>query len=137
MSEGAKNEKNEYYYGLGRRKEAVAKVKLYPGKGEFTVNDKDAKKDYFSKMLLTNIGQPFRLTGTEDKYKIVVAAVGGGKSGQADAIKLGIARALLKVNPEFRISLKKAGFLTRDPREKERKKYGLKRARKAPQFSKR
>lgn len=129
--------KNEYYYGLGRRKEAVARVRLYPGKGQILVNDKDITEGYFSKILIDRLIQPLKLTGTEGKFKITVKAEGGGKTGQAEAVRLGISRALIEFNPEFRTTLKKAGFLTRDQREKERKKYGLKRARKAPQFAKR
>lgn len=130
--------KKEYYYGLGRRKEAVARVRLYSGKGQLTVNSKNMIEDgYFSKILIDRLVQPLRLTGNEGKFDVSVVAAGGGKTGQAEAVRLGIARALLELNPEFRTTLKKAGFLSRDPREKERKKYGLKRARKAPQFSKR
>ncbi|HBG81347.1 TPA: 30S ribosomal protein S9 [candidate division CPR2 bacterium] len=138
VKEPIKQAKKEYYYGLGRRKEAVARVRLYSGKGTITINDKNAVEDaFFSKILLDRLIQPLKLTGTEGKFDISIKADGGGKTGQAEAVRLGISRALLEFNPEFRPTLKKAGFLTRDPREKERKKYGLKRARKAPQFAKR
>ncbi|OIP24652.1 30S ribosomal protein S9 [bacterium CG2_30_37_16] len=128
--------KKEYYYGLGRRKEAISKVRLYIGKGEFTINGKKIE-EIFSAYLIQRLIQPLKLTGTENKFDISVVSSSGGKTGQAEATRLGISRALIEFNPELRTTLKKAGFLTRDPREKERKKYGLKRARKAPQFAKR
>lgn len=128
----------QYFYASGKRKSAVARVRLYPnGKGEITVNEKPASK-YFS--LLTSMGkvkQPLKLTGLTSKFDISVKVVGGGSSAQAEAIRHGISRALLEFNSELRTTLKKAGLLTRDARIKERKKPGLKRARKAPQFSKR
>lgn len=125
------------YYGTGRRKESVARVRLVPGEGRIIINKRDVD-DYFGiKTLKLIIQQPLVITDTLGKYDVLVNASGGGFSGQAGAIRHGIARALLKVDPEFRPVLKKAGFLTRDPRMKERKKYGLKAARRAPQFSKR
>jgi small subunit ribosomal protein S9 len=125
------------YYGTGRRKQSVARVRLVPGEGRITINKRDIN-DYFGlETLKLIVNQPLRVTDTMGKYDIIVIANGGGISGQAGAIRHGIARALLKVDPEYRSSLKKAGFLTRDPRMKERKKYGLKAARRAPQFSKR
>ena len=133
MYESTKN----YFYGTGRRKSSVARVRLYPGTGKVTINDRDID-DYFGlDTLKLIVNQPFGVTNTEGKYDIVATVVGGGVSGQAGAIRHGVARALLKVSDEMRIPLKKAGFLTRDPRLKERKKYGLKAARRAPQFSKR
>ncbi|GAB6932391.1 30S ribosomal protein S9 [Calditerricola satsumensis] len=126
------------YYGTGRRKESVARVWLVPGDGKVTIN-KRSLDDYFGGLetLKLIIKQPLVLTNTADKYDVIVNVRGGGVSGQAGAIRHGIARALLKVDPNFRPVLKKAGFLTRDPRMVERKKYGLKKARRAPQFSKR
>ena len=130
------NEKVQFY-GTGRRKSSVARVRLVPGNGQIVVNGKDSK-DYFCKKTLEMIiRQPLVLTETEGRYDVLVNAHGGGTTGQAGAVRLGIARALLKADPEFRPALKRAGFLTRDPRMKERKKYGLKGARRAPQFSKR
>ena len=132
----AKNEQVQFY-GTGRRKSSVARVRLVPGNGQITVNNKDSK-DYFGKKTLEMIiRQPLVLTETEAKFDVIVNAQGGGTTGQAGAVRLGIARALLKADAEYRPALKKAGFLTRDPRMKERKKYGLKGARRAPQFSKR
>lgn len=125
------------FYGTGRRKSSVARVRLVPGNGQIIVNGKDSK-DYFCKKTLEMIiRQPLVLTETEGRFDVLVNAHGGGTTGQAGAVRLGIARALLKADPEYRPVLKKAGFLTRDPRMKERKKYGLKGARRAPQFSKR
>ena len=125
------------FYGTGRRKSSVARVRLVPGNGQIIVNGKDSK-DYFQKKTLEMIiRQPLVLTETEGRYDVLVNAHGGGTTGQAGAVRLGIARALLKADIEYRPALKKAGFLTRDPRMKERKKYGLKAARRAPQFSKR
>ena len=132
----ANNEKVQFY-GTGRRKSSVARVRLVPGNGQIVVNGKDSK-DYFCKKTLEMIiRQPLVLTETESRFDVLVNAHGGGTAGQAGAVRLGIARALLKADPEYRPVLKKAGFLTRDPRMKERKKYGLKGARRAPQFSKR
>ena len=126
-----------YIFGTGRRKKSVARVRLYPGTGVVTVNGRDID-DYFGlETLKLIVRQPFAVTGNEGKYDIVATVSGGGISGQAGAIRHGVARALLQADEEFRASLKKAGLLTRDPRMKERKKYGLKAARRAPQFSKR
>ena len=125
------------FYGTGRRKSSVARVYMTPGTGKVTINKKDMD-DYFGlETLKIIVRQPLEVTGTADKYDIKVTVRGGGFTGQAGAIRHGIARALNKADEEFRPALKKAGFLTRDSREKERKKYGLKKARRAPQFSKR
>ncbi|AGC67307.1 30S ribosomal protein S9 [Thermoclostridium stercorarium subsp. stercorarium DSM 8532] len=125
------------YYGTGRRKSAVARVRLVPGEGNFTINGRSID-DYFGLETLKVIArQPLVLTGMENRFDVIVNVKGGGFTGQAGAIRHGIARALLQVDEELRPALKKAGYLTRDPRMKERKKYGLKKARKAPQFSKR
>ena len=132
----ANNEKVQFY-GTGRRKSSVARVRLVPGNGQIVINGKDSK-DYFGKKTLEMIiRQPMVLTETEGRFDVLVNAHGGGTTGQAGAVRVGIARALLKAYIEYRPVLKKAGFLTRDPRMKERKKYGLKGARRAPQFSKR
>jgi small subunit ribosomal protein S9 len=121
----------------GRRKQAVARVRLEPGTGQVTANGRSFE-DYFpSAVHRTLITEPFRVTGTEDSYDIIVNLHGGGLSGQAGAFRLGIARALIEIDPEARGGVKAAGLLTRDPRKKESKKYGLKKARKAPQYSKR
>ena len=126
-----------YFYGTGRRKSSVARVRLYPGSGKITINGRDVE-DYFGlETLKLIINQPFGVTGTEGKFDIVANVRGGGISGQAGAIRHGVSRALLLADDSYRTLLKKAGFLTRDPRMKERKKYGLKGARRAPQFSKR
>ena len=126
-----------YFYGTGRRKKSVARVCIYPGSGSITINNRDID-DYFGlDTLKLIINQPFGVTETEGKFDIVANVKGGGMSGQAGAIRHGVARALLTVDENYRTALKKAGFLTRDPRMKERKKYGLKAARRAPQFSKR
>ncbi len=128
---------NPYFYGTGRRKESVARVRVYPGTGSITINDRDID-DYFGlETLKLIVRQPLVLTGTKEKFDIVCRVNGGGVTGQAGAIRHGISRALLLFDSEMRPVLKKAGFLTRDPRMKERKKYGLKGARRAPQFSKR
>ena len=127
----------EQFYGTGRRKSAVARVYIKPGKGNITVNKRELD-DYFGlETLKTIVRQPLVATETEKKYDINVNVKGGGTTGQAGAIRHGIARALLKVDDDFRPTLKAGGFLTRDPRMKERKKPGLKAARRAPQFSKR
>ena len=127
----------EQFYGTGRRKSAVARVYIKPGKGNITVNKRELD-DYFGlETLKTIVRQPLVATETEKKYDINVNVKGGGTTGQAGAIRHGLARALLKVDEDFRPTLKAAGFLTRDPRMKERKKPGLKAARRAPQFSKR
>ncbi len=125
------------YAATGRRKSSVARVRMMPGKGEIIVNGKPMSEYLGRKILEIIVRQPLVLTETEGKYDITVSVSGGGTTGQAGAIRHGIARALLKVDDDYRSPLKKAGFLTRDPRMKERKKYGLKKARKAPQFSKR
>lgn len=125
------------YLGTGRRKSAVARVRLVPGSGKVTINKKDMDEYFGFETLKMIVRQPLVLTKTEGSYDVLVNVNGGGYTGQAGAIRHGISRALLKVNPEYRPALKKAGFLTRDPRMKERKKYGLKAARRAPQFSKR
>ena len=126
-----------YFYGTGRRKSSVARVRLVPGTGVITINGRDID-DYFGlETLKLIVNQPFGVTGTEGKFDIICLVNGGGISGQAGAIRHGVARALVQSDPELRPALKKAGFLTRDPRMKERKKYGLKAARRAPQFSKR
>ncbi|MFA5543847.1 MAG: 30S ribosomal protein S9 [Bacilli bacterium] len=125
------------YYGTGRRKSSVAKVYLVPGKGQITINDRTFVDYIPSAAIRLDVLQPLNLTGTTSSYDVLVSVNGGGISGQAGAIRHGITRALLELNPEFRPVLKKAGMITRDPRSKERKKYGLKAARKAPQFSKR
>ena len=130
-------DKTPYYYGTGRRKSSVARVRLYQGTGKVTINDRSID-DYFGlETLKLLVRQPLATTDTLGKVDIVATVTGGGVTGQAGAIRHGVARALLQVNPEFRAALKAAGFLTRDPRMKERKKYGLKAARRAPQFSKR
>lgn len=130
-------ESKPYFYGTGRRKSSVARVRIYNGTGKVTINDRDID-DYFGLETLKLIArQPMTLTGTSEKFDIVCRVAGGGVTGQAGAIRHGVARALLQYDAELRQSLKKAGFLTRDPRMKERKKYGLKGARRAPQFSKR
>ena len=126
-----------YFYGTGRRKKSVARVRIYPGSGEITINGRSID-DYFGlETLKLIVNQPFGVTGTMGKFDIVANVAGGGISGQAGAIRHGVARALLAADAEYRPALKAAGFLTRDPRMKERKKYGLKAARRAPQFSKR
>ena len=127
----------EQYIGTGRRKTSIARVRLVPGNGKFIVNKKDIN-DYFNYETLRTIAkEPLTLTGNGEKFDVLVNVKGGGYTGQAGAIRHGIARALLEVDGENRPTLKKAGNLTRDPRMKERKKYGLKKARKSPQFSKR
>ena len=130
------NEK-PYFYGTGRRKSSVARVRVYNGTGKIVINDREID-DYFGlETLKLIVRQPLTLTGTTDKFDIICRVAGGGVTGQAGAIRHGIARALLQYDAELRAELKKAGLLTRDPRMKERKKYGLKGARRAPQFSKR
>jgi len=130
--------KQDYLYAVGRRKSAVAQVRIYKkGEGKFTVNEKELNKYFPSAELLDKVKAPLVLAGQTDKLSITVKVVGGGISGQAEAVRHGISRALLLLNPNFRKPLKKAGFLTRDARVKERKKPGLKGARKAPQWTKR
>ena len=129
--------KTEKYYGTGRRKKSVARVYLVPGKGSVTIN-KRSMDDYFGlETLKVIVRQPLAITDNAEKFDVIVNVRGGGFTGQAGAIRHGIARALLQADADYRPVLKKAGFLTRDPRMKERKKYGLKAARRAPQFSKR
>ena len=129
--------KEKYYYGTGRRKHSVARVRVYNGTGKITINGRDID-DYFGlETLKLIVRQPLALTENLEKVDIVCTVTGGGVTGQAGAIRHGLSRALLELNPELRGTLKEAGFLTRDPRMKERKKYGLKAARRAPQFSKR
>ena len=126
-----------YFYGTGRRKKSVARVRLYPGTGAITINGRDVDEYFGLETLKLIINQPFGVTENMGKYDVVANVVGGGISGQAGAIRHGIARALLVADETTRGALKAAGLLTRDPRMKERKKYGLKAARRAPQFSKR
>ena len=126
-----------YFYGTGRRKSSVARVFLKSGNGEIVINRKGIDDYFGAETLKMIVRQPFAVTETEGQYDVMVTVRGGGFTGQAGAIRQGIARALLEVDEGLRPSLKKAGFLTRDPRMKERKKYGLKAARRAPQFSKR
>ena len=125
------------YYGTGRRKSSVARVYLVPGTGKVTINKRDMDEYFGLDTLKLIVRQPLALTETADKYDVITTVRGGGFTGQAGAIRHGISRALLQVDGDYRPALKKAGFLTRDPRMKERKKYGLKAARRAPQFSKR
>ena len=130
-------ETKPYFYGTGRRKHSVARVRVFNGTGKVTINGRDIN-DYFGlETLKLLVNSPLVLTENEGKFDVVVNVVGGGCAGQAGAIRHGLSRALLQFNPELRPILKMAGFLTRDPRMKERKKYGLKAARRAPQFSKR
>ena len=130
-------EAKPYFYGTGRRKSSVARVRVYNGTGKIVINDREID-DYFGlETLKLIVRQPLNLTGTLDKFDIICRVAGGGVTGQAGAIRHGISRALLQYDAELRPELKKAGLLTRDPRMKERKKYGLKGARRAPQFSKR
>lgn len=128
---------NIKYYGTGRRKSSIARVYLVPGTGNITINKRSIDSYFGLETLKMIVRQPLALTETTDKFDVIVNVHGGGYTGQAGAIRHGISRALLQVDIELRKSLKKAGFLTRDPRMKERKKYGLKAARRAPQFSKR
>ncbi|MDA7028239.1 30S ribosomal protein S9 [Bacillus sp. CLL-7-23] len=125
------------YYGTGRRKSSVARVRLVPGEGRIIVNKRDINEYIPSEALIEDIKQPLTLTETAGSYDVLVNVHGGGYAGQSGAIRHGIARALLEADPEYRSTLKRAGLLTRDARMKERKKYGLKGARRAPQFSKR
>ena len=133
----AKKSENIVFQGTGRRKESIARVRLMAGKGEITVNGRKLDEYFGTEILKVIVNQPFAVTNTVGKYDVIVKVTGGGYTGQAGAIRHGISRALLEANTEFRPALKANGFLTRDPRMKERKKYGLKKARKAPQFSKR
>ena len=129
--------KKVVYYGTGRRKSSIARVRLVEGNGKITVNGKDLEEFFGADTLKVIVKQPLTVTNTLEKYDVVASVNGGGFSGQAGAIRLGVARALNEANAEFRPALKSNGFLTRDSRAKERKKYGLKKARKAPQYSKR
>ena len=126
-----------YFYGTGRRKKSVARVRIVPGTGVITINKKDIDSYFGLETLKLIVNQPFGVTGTQGKFDIICRVNGGGFSGQAGAIRHGVSRALIKADENYRAALKKAGLLTRDPRMKERKKYGLKGARRAPQFSKR
>lgn len=128
---------NIVFLGTGRRKKSIARVRLMAGTGKITVNGKDLGEYFGTEILKVIVNQPFAVTNTAGKYDVICTVTGGGFTGQAGAIRHGISRALLEANSELRPALKQAGFLTRDPRMKERKKYGLKKARKAPQFSKR
>ena len=125
------------YQAVGRRKKAIARVRLVPGDGKVVINGRDIDNYFGLETLKMTVRQPLALTNLEGRYDVLVNVYGGGLSGQAGAIRHGISRALIKADPELRPTVKKAGFLTRDPRMKERKKYGLKAARRAPQFSKR
>ena len=125
------------YYGTGRRTSSVARVRLVPGSGQITINGRSFIDYIPSAAIRLDVLQPLNLTNTTSSYDVLVNVLGGGISGQAGAIRHGITRALMELNPDFRSVLKKAGMVTRDPRAKERKKYGLKKARRAPQFSKR
>ena len=126
-----------YFYGTGRRKSSVARVRLVPGTGDITINGKNIDEYFGLETLKLIVNQPFGVTSTNGKFDIICTVTGGGLSGQAGAIRHGLSRALLQADETYRPLLKKAGFLTRDPRMKERKKYGLKAARRASQFSKR
>jgi small subunit ribosomal protein S9 len=131
------SEEVRYYEAVGRRKRAVARVRLYPGEGEMVINGKPLS-EYFSRTQdWLDVNAPFKVTSSEKRFNLSVLVNGGGVTGQAHAVRHGVARALLLADPAFKPVLRRAGFLTRDPREKERKKPGLKRARKAPQYTKR
>ena len=132
----AKKDSN-VYYGTGRRKNAVARVRIIPGKGNITINGMSLDEYLPTDVARIIVKQPLVVTNTEGKYDLIVKVIGGGFSGQAGAIRHGLSRALVKANADYKAELKAAGFMTRDPRMKERKKPGLKKARKAPQFSKR
>jgi small subunit ribosomal protein S9 len=126
-----------YFYGTGRRKTSIARVRLIAGQGEVVVNGRSLEEHFGNAVNLTEVLMPLRVTGTEGRYNAMIRVEGGGYQGQAGAIRHGLARAILQSDPEARLPLRQAGFLSRDPRMKERKKYGLKRARKAPQYTKR
>lgn len=134
---GGKTVEKVQYYGTGRRKKSVARVRLIPGKGKILINGRDIEEYFGLETLKVIARQPLELTGAAGKFDVVALVHGGGFTGQAGALRHGISRALEQADPEYRPVLKKAGFMTRDPRMKERKKYGLKKARKASQFSKR
>ncbi|MEX0931975.1 MAG: 30S ribosomal protein S9 [Candidatus Saccharimonadales bacterium] len=127
----------QYYQALGRRKEATATVRVFSGKGEVTVAEKTGLQHFGHKSLLDKVLEPLKVLELHEKYDVSLLIKGGGLNSHAEAARLGVARALVEMNPDYKPTLKKAGFLTRDDRVKERKKYGLKRARKAPQFTKR
>jgi small subunit ribosomal protein S9 len=127
----------QYYYGTGRRKSSVARVRLYPGAGTLIINGKPLEEVFTRDLYRTRMTRPLALTGNEGKFMVRAVVTGGGTTGWADAVSHGIARALASADEGYKRTLRKEGFLTRDPREKERKKYGLKRARKAPQYTKR
>jgi len=129
--------KQVVYSATGKRKQSIARVRLFPGEGKIMVNSRDFKEYFKRESLITVIMEPFRLTNTENAYDVIADLIGGGISGQAGALRHSISKALLEINEEYRPILKREGFLTRDSRVKERKKYGLKKARKRPQFSKR
>ncbi len=129
--------KQVVYSATGKRKQAIARVRLFPGEGKIMVNSRDFKEYFKRESLITVIMEPFRLTNTENAYDVISDLSGGGISGQAGALRHSISKSLLEINEEYRPILKREGFLTRDSRVKERKKYGLKKARKRPQFSKR
>jgi len=131
------NKDNIVYYGTGRRKSSIARVRIVEGSGKITINGKDIDEFFGLETLKVIVRQPLAVTNTAAKYDVIANVKGGGITGQAGAVRHGLARALNEANAEFRPALKTNGFLTRDPRMKERKKYGLKKARKAPQFSKR
>ena len=126
-----------YYESVGRRKRAVARVRLYPGDGQFVINDKEIKEYFGRTQDWQEASAPLRLSNNEDRFNVSVLVKGGGITGQAQAIRHGVARALLRFEPDLKTLMRRAGYLTRDPRGKERKKPGLKRARKAPQYTKR
>ncbi len=126
-----------FYSGTGRRKTAIARVRLLPGEGEIVVNGRTLEEHFGNAINESDVRMPFRVTGTESRFNAMIKVEGGGVTGQAGAIRHGIARALLELDEGNRLALRQAGLLTRDPRMKERKKYGLKRARKAPQYTKR
>lgn len=130
-------EGNPYFYGTGRRKKSIARVRVYPGTGKIIINDREIDNYFGLETLKLIVRQPLVLTETTEKFDVICKVQGGGVTGQAGAIRHGLSRALLQYDETLRTELKKAGFLTRDPRMKERKKYGLKGARRAPQFSKR
>ena len=133
----ASNTEKKFIYATGKRKSAIARVRITPGTGKVTINKKDLNDFYSLESLKAVVLKPFTVANMIEKYDVIATVKGGGYTGQAGAVRHGIARALLQVDGDFRPVLKKAGFLTRDPRMKERKKYGLKAARRAPQFSKR
>jgi small subunit ribosomal protein S9 len=137
VRKGGKTMEKVQYYGTGRRKKSVARVRLIPGEGRIMINGRDIEEYFGLETLKVIARQPLELTGTTGKFDVVALVHGGGFTGQAGALRHGISRALEQADPEYRPVLKKAGFMTRDPRMKERKKYGLKKARKASQFSKR